>query len=428
VLNSVNVNAAGLQALQAAAAADAAVQQSQQRIATGLAVASPKDDGATWAMAAKIHGQSSAWRTVDDSLQRGQSIAAVASAGTARVLDLLNELNEKMTALEDSGLTAVARRALQGDVGNIVQLIDTTALNAEFDGKKPLADQLTTQTQTTTVAGYTVQSSGQTPPSLAAPMLDTSGGASETVTRDGGTNAGRVDVYLQAYSMPDVLEIWQQGVRVAATGQAYAAGGGAVGAGSAVSGQNILSFDYDPLAGQSLEFRFNQGIDAAGSAWAIDGVDLEPTASTLPSTSTTMVTGSVQVSAATSYKFLRSPDGASEDLDAKPLTAHALGLDSIDWNDFAGSVGIVAQAISTVTDAAAYFGERETSLARALDQNRTTEDALDKGVSNLVDADLSRESSTLQAAQARKSLAGQALAIANAAPNWLINLFRRPQS
>jgi flagellin len=322
-------------------------------------------------------------------------------------------------------LSAVARKALQADATTIVRLIDASALNAEFDGKLPLADQLTTQTVTTSVAGYTVQSSGQTPTSLAAPMLNTSGGASEIVTRDGGVNAGRIDVYLQAYSMPDVLEIWQQGVRVAATGQAYVGGPGPVGSGSAVSGQNILSFDYDPLQGQALEFRFNQGVNAAGSAWSIDGVDLEPTNAALPSTTTTVVTGTVQVSSATTYKFLRDPGGVTEDLNARPMTAHALGLDAIDWNDSAGSRSIVDQAIASVTDSAAYFGERENSLDRALVQNRSTEDALEAGVGNLVDADLSRESARLEAAKTRKSLADQALAIANAAPNWIVSLFKR---
>jgi flagellin len=52
-------------------------------------------------------------------------------------------------------------------------------------------------------------------------------------------------------------------------------------------------------------------------------------------------------------------------------------------------------------------------------------DALDTGVGNLVDADLTKESARLQALQVKQNLGTQALSIANSSVDVLSNLFRQ---
>ena len=51
------------------------------------------------------------------------------------------------------------------------------------------------------------------------------------------------------------------------------------------------------------------------------------------------------------------------------------------------------------------------------------QDILKQGVGNLVDADLAEESANLQAFQIKQQLGVQALAIANAGPQSILNLF-----
>lgn len=51
-------------------------------------------------------------------------------------------------------------------------------------------------------------------------------------------------------------------------------------------------------------------------------------------------------------------------------------------------------------------------------------DELNTGIGNLVDADLAKESATLQALQTKQQLGIQALSIANSAPQTLLSLFR----
>jgi flagellin len=420
---SVNTNTAAMQAGQAFASASAAVAAVSDRVSTGLKVAHPKDDGATWSIAQGMRARVAAWRTADDSLSRGQSLLDVAQAGAGQVVDLLTSMREKAVALQDSSLDARSRAAVTDDLKALVAQIDGVALDAEFSGRRPLADTLTQSTVTTVGASYAIPNAPMTPATLAGTLQPAAGGASQTFTRDAGSTAGRIDLYLQAYTVPDVLEIYQGGVRVAATGQPYAAGGGPVAAGQPVSGENVLSFDYDPAGGQSLQFQFNQNRDAANSLWMVEGTVLQSTGSPLPTPTVFTSTGTVTTSVATTYDFISDPNGGTEPVQARALTAQALGLNAIDWNDPGPLFSVIDGALQTATGAAAYFGERQQAFDRLIAQNHRTEDTLTQGVANLVDADLAKDGARLQAAQSRQQLATQAMAIAARTPQMILSLF-----
>ncbi|ODT87496.1 flagellin [Phenylobacterium sp. SCN 70-31] len=100
-----------------------------------------------------------------------------------------------------------------------------------------------------------------------------------------------------------------------------------------------------------------------------------------------------------------------------------------------------AAAITTVTMATTVLARLETSISnvnQALgnmgSQAKQVEahlafvskltDTLEAGVGNLVDADLAKESARLQALQVQQQLGAQALSIANAAPQIILQLFR----
>ena len=240
----------------------------------------------------------------------------------------------------------------------------------------------------------------------------------------GGAAPGRIDLYLDAYGVPDVLEIWQGGARRAATGQAYVGGGATVGAGTAVSGRSILSFDYSPISGHDIEFRFNEAGSLAGTAWAVDAIALQPLASARPTTTVTSFTvPDVTTSSATGYDFASDPNGGTELVTSQPLTAEALDLDTIDWTNVGGILEVVEQALNTTRAAGLYFGGRQQAFAGLMTQNSLMSDTLSTGVGNLVDADLARESARLQALEASASLAAQALSIANSQQSWVVSLF-----
>lgn len=83
----------------------------------------------------------------------------------------------------------------------------------------------------------------------------------------------------------------------------------------------------------------------------------------------------------------------------------------------------IDQSIANVTKALSALGFGSDALDL---QNRIltrVSDALEISIGNLVDADLARESSRLQALQIQQQLAIQVLSIANAAPNSILALF-----
>lgn len=287
-----------------------------------------------------------------------------------------------------------------------------------------LSAPLTTQT----VAASTSEDTRDLPEPL-APLTPETGAAvtgTATHTIDGGEYAGRVDFMYDAFDSPDIIEVWQSGVRIAATGQAYAPGGGGVGAGVAVTGQDSLSFDYDPADGRMLEFRINEGQATANSAWIIGGLVLQDPSANPPPTSTGITTGQTTGTRYVDYAFIDSSRGGSTKVESRNLTASGLHLDSLDWNDPESVRQAVRDAMRMATEAAQHFGVHQSAFENLLKQNTHLQDTLTAGVGNLVDANLAREAAKLQAAQVKQQLAAQALGIGNANPQWILQLFRGP--
>ncbi len=80
------------------------------------------------------------------------------------------------------------------------------------------------------------------------------------------------------------------------------------------------------------------------------------------------------------------------------------------------SIGALSNSLAALGAGSQAFGLQDRLLNRI-------GDALEVSIGNLVDADLPRESSRLQALQVQQQLAIQTLSIANAAPNAILALF-----
>lgn len=133
-LFSVNTNVGAMIALQSLALINRELLTTQNRISTGLKIASAKDDGAIWAMAQNQRSESKAYNAVIGSLQRGQSAVDVALAGGESVSDILSQMKEKMLAITDKSLTTASRNALNEDYKALRANIDRITTAADFNG------------------------------------------------------------------------------------------------------------------------------------------------------------------------------------------------------------------------------------------------------------------------------------------------------
>jgi flagellin len=133
-LNSINTNIGAMIALQSLNAINRDLSDTLRHISTGLAISSPKDNAAIWAIAQTQRAESKSLDAVRASLQRGQSITDVALAAGETVTDLLGQMKEKMLAASDTSLSTASRKALNDDYLNLKRQIDRTVGAADFNG------------------------------------------------------------------------------------------------------------------------------------------------------------------------------------------------------------------------------------------------------------------------------------------------------
>ena len=133
-LNSVNTNVGAMVALQNLQKTNAELDIAQNRINTGKAVNSAKDNGAIWAIAQSQRSESASLNAVKSSLQRGQSTVDVALSAGESISDLLTQMKTLALSASDVSLGTSARASLNEDFVNLRNQITTVIANASFDG------------------------------------------------------------------------------------------------------------------------------------------------------------------------------------------------------------------------------------------------------------------------------------------------------
>ena len=131
---SVNTNVGAMTALQFLNQTQVQLQATQSHINSGLKVANAKDNGAIFAIAQNMRGNSAGYAAVSDSLNRGMSTVDVAISAGQSISDLLNELKGKALAAADASLDTASRNALDADFTALRDQITTIVQNASFNG------------------------------------------------------------------------------------------------------------------------------------------------------------------------------------------------------------------------------------------------------------------------------------------------------
>ncbi|MGQ3017758.1 flagellin [Phenylobacterium sp.] len=174
-MNSVNTNIGAMVALQNLNKTSSQLGEVQNRINTGLKVASAKDNGAVWAIAQNQRSNSGALNAVKDSLQRSISTVDVALSAGESISDTLLQMKEKALAASDTTLDAASRTALNDDFKALRDQLAKVVNNAEFNG----ANMIKATTPTTVAA--LASSDGANKITVAAQSLAL-GGANVTVS------------------------------------------------------------------------------------------------------------------------------------------------------------------------------------------------------------------------------------------------------
>ena len=131
---TINTNPGAMIALQNLNKTNSDLQQVQQRINTGLAVASAKDNGGVFAIAQSMRADVGGYKAVTNSIDLAVSTTDVALAAGEAISDLLVEMKEKALAGADTSLDTASRTALNEDFKALRDQVATIVANAEFNG------------------------------------------------------------------------------------------------------------------------------------------------------------------------------------------------------------------------------------------------------------------------------------------------------
>ncbi|XBQ16437.1 MAG: flagellin [Oceanicaulis sp.] len=132
---TINTNPGAMIALQNLNKTNMELQEVQNRINTGLAVSSAKDNGGVFAIAQSMRADVGGYKAVTQSLDLGVSTVDVALAAGEAISDLMVEMKEKALAAADTSLDTASRTALNEDFKALRDQIGTIVQNAEFNGK-----------------------------------------------------------------------------------------------------------------------------------------------------------------------------------------------------------------------------------------------------------------------------------------------------
>lgn len=167
----------------------------------------------------------------------------------------------------------------------------------------------------------------------------------------------------------------------------------------------------------SSSYLFNANTDGAGGAGTATAVELGILGSermtAAEATAAGGTRGDIGAAAGDGSIVLVSYDGTNE-MDISSATDAQI-------DDY---IQAMDSAISEMTTAATSLGSAKSRIGLQKEFVTNLADAIDRGISSLVDADMNKESTRLQALQVQQQLGVQALSLANSSSQSILSLFK----
>ncbi len=130
-MSSIITNNSAMVALQTLKSINQNLGQTQKEISTGKSISSARDNSAVWAISKVMESDVSGFKAISSSLALGQSTVAVASAGATEIVDILNEMKEKVVAATGEN---VDHTKITADVDEMIAQVESIIAAAQFNG------------------------------------------------------------------------------------------------------------------------------------------------------------------------------------------------------------------------------------------------------------------------------------------------------
>jgi len=129
--SSILTNYGSMAALQSLAMTQNALTNTENRISSGLKVASAKDDASSWTIATTMKSNIASLNQVSTDLGNANSILNTAVAGAGQITSLVSQIRAKVASFTD---TSQNQTAIQGEVTQLVNQIGATIQSSSFNG------------------------------------------------------------------------------------------------------------------------------------------------------------------------------------------------------------------------------------------------------------------------------------------------------
>ncbi len=174
-----------------------------------------------------------------------------------------------------------------------------------------------------------------------------------------------------------------------------------------------------------------QGASFSGENWMVASADSTATVvdgfvrtkdATTGVASVKVTTASYDLSAADTLMFTSVDDTTGKGTGG--ILGDVSSIDVTSTTDMSGFLDTVETALGKMTTAGGSLGALTTRIDLQTDYAGKLSNAIDEGVSRLVDADMEEESAKLSALQTQQQLAVQSLSIANSSSQNILRLFQ----
>ncbi|WP_109317489.1 flagellin [Pseudovibrio ascidiaceicola] len=376
-MSSLLTNSSAMVALTTLRGINDSMATTQNRISTGMRVADASDNAAYWSIATTMKSDNSALSAVRDSLGLGAATVDVAFTALDQAEGIVDQIKSKLTAATNGALDP---GKIQSDVSQLQEQLKTIASSASFSGENWLQQDMATATLSKEIAGgFTRNAAGNT--EIQNISVDT-------------TSAVLIDTRATAADNTGLLSrniIGTAAAVVAST--TTAAPTFAVAAAGDFSGVKLAAYEAAVMT------EFNKLDDTQKAAFT-DG-------------DAKAITDKVDVA-------LAKVTGTS----LLDFDISGLGSELEDVAVVKGLVSAISNQHSAMTDGATDLGSAKARVDMQKEFASNLSDAIDRGIGQLVDADMNAESTRLQALQTQQQLGIQALSIANSGSQNILSLFR----
>ena len=412
-MTSLLTNSSAMTALQTLSMTNKNLATTQNRIATGERVSTASDNAAYWSIATTMRSDNQALGAVQDALGLGAATIDTMYTGLNGTVKVVSEIKAKLTAARTPG---VDRDKIQSEITELQKQLKNTGDSAVFNGENWISVNSSS-------ASYNATKS----------VVSSFSRAGGVVTID------TVTIDLEAIKLYDKNADATPATTVVTGTSAYTAPAAAgdfnvqVGTGAVVNVKVAAGATIDDVV-KSLKGLKIEGLTVAAGATGIEfanrsGEAVAITAGTAASgvaavTIAAPATPTVKGILDKSYDAFNATAAAWENFSVADLDISDLSDNATDLAILETYLSAVDDALGNITDAATNLGAIKNRIGLQQDFVKALTDSLDRGIGQLVDADMNKESTRLQALQVQQQLGIQALSIANSGSQSILSLFR----